>query len=612
MAQGNVTQANGHSYTTTNTGLKYRTTNSGNPLAHNDVDANFELLRAAVNGIISDIDGVVDKNVLTNVPAGAVFTDTVYTLPAATASTLGGIKVGANLSVDSAGTLQGAPTYTHPNHTGDVTSTGDGATVITDGAVTTAKIATGAITSTQLSSSVSTQLKVAKTVFVHVGNYYKNSTKYWASDLFNYNTTTGRYDARETIVLPFNDSEVPIAWGGYHTDSDAAIITEPFATVTAAARYVIHNHGSGCAIAIIVHGHVSWYGSYDTTGNEITDLHQWEAVEKLAIIGGRSDDTSGSHHSTFSSNGFSSARIDVNHTSTTYIYAPGCWLRGARFLIEGICFTHKHATDPRKHLRGFRVGGEGRMFHAVTSVRMNALDQNSSLNDYFYPWEFGEGGGVYFSSGSNQPHEFWTQGNMTLFQANGAYILYSNNANSNQVYLHNVSSGASIRMFECSGKADIHYKHSSVQLKTGTNVPAANINTAGFYHAFNNLNLTRWGSAPLYLPGNLQTSITQLGGTSNGTATNINTANVGGNFNYSDVASGSARTNYLATTTPSYYGTSYPSNTLYGKFTTEANNSSLSKSTLVGDGSTQNFKSAPTTRTGTGGTSSASAPYSDQ
>jgi len=33
-----------------------------------------------------------------------------------------------------------AAAYTHPNHTGDVTSTGDGATVITDNAVTSAKI----------------------------------------------------------------------------------------------------------------------------------------------------------------------------------------------------------------------------------------------------------------------------------------------------------------------------------------------------------------------------------------------------------------------------------------------------------------------------------------
>ena len=39
----------------------------------------------------------------------------------------------------------GANNYSHPNHTGDVTSTGDGATVISVGAVTTAKIADGAV-----------------------------------------------------------------------------------------------------------------------------------------------------------------------------------------------------------------------------------------------------------------------------------------------------------------------------------------------------------------------------------------------------------------------------------------------------------------------------------
>lgn len=609
MAQGNVNQASGHVYSTSNTGLKYRTTNSGNPLAHNDVDANFELLRLALNGLVSDHASQATDLIALSSSVGSNDTDI-----SALQVSLGNVQVSLGNVRVSLGNVQASVATNANSISTNATNIGSNATNITniiDG-TTAVPIADGAITLNKLDSNISTQLKVSKTVFVHVGNYYKNSTKYWASDLFNYNTTTGRYDARETTVLPFNDSEVPIAWGGYHTDSDAAIITEPFATVTAAARYVIHNHGSGCAIAIIVHGHVSWYGSYDTTGNEIKDLHQWEAVEKLSITGGRSDDTTGSHYSIFQGNGFSSARIDVNHTSTSHIYAPGCWMRGARIFIEGICFTHKHATDPRKHLRGFKIGGEGRMFHTATSVRMNALNQNSSLNDYFYPWEFGEGGGVYFSSGSNNPHEFWTQGNMTLFQANNAYILYSNNANSNQVYLHNVSSGASIRMFECQSKGDIHYKHSSVQLKTGTNVPATNINTAGFFHAFNNLNLTRWGSTPLYLPGNLQTAVTQLGGSSTGTTTQINTANTGGNFNYSEVALGSARTNYLATTTPSYYGASYPSNTLYGKFTTQANNSSLSKSTLVGDGSTQNFKSAPTTRTGTGGTSSASAPYSDQ
>ena len=46
--------------------------------------------------------------------------------------------------------------YTHPNHTGDVTSTGDGATVIADSAVTTAKIADDAVTAAKLADTAVT------------------------------------------------------------------------------------------------------------------------------------------------------------------------------------------------------------------------------------------------------------------------------------------------------------------------------------------------------------------------------------------------------------------------------------------------------------------------
>jgi hypothetical protein len=118
-----------------------------------------------------------------------------YTLPTASATVLGGIKIGSGLSIDgngvvttteqanaiesikvngdaltvttkavdiliTTGTLDGtikingtdiavaglesgayAAAYVHPNHTGDITSTGDGATVITNKAVTLAKMA---------------------------------------------------------------------------------------------------------------------------------------------------------------------------------------------------------------------------------------------------------------------------------------------------------------------------------------------------------------------------------------------------------------------------------------------------------------------------------------
>lgn len=123
MAQGNVGQSSGHQYTTNDTTLKYRTTNSGNPLQHDSVDANFDILRKAVNGLVSDISGVAGKTVLTDVPAGAVFTDTAYN---------------------------------HPNHSGDVTSVGDGATTIANGAVTEAKIGPGAVTNTKIATGAVT------------------------------------------------------------------------------------------------------------------------------------------------------------------------------------------------------------------------------------------------------------------------------------------------------------------------------------------------------------------------------------------------------------------------------------------------------------------------
>ena len=44
--------------------------------------------------------------------------------------------------------------YTHPNHTGDVTSVGDGATTISNNAVTTVKILNEAVTDDKLSTTL--------------------------------------------------------------------------------------------------------------------------------------------------------------------------------------------------------------------------------------------------------------------------------------------------------------------------------------------------------------------------------------------------------------------------------------------------------------------------
>jgi hypothetical protein len=59
-----------------------------------------------ISGLQTSLDGKVDDSqVLTNVPSGAKFTDTVYSLPVATGSTLGGVKEGGHISIDGNGLM---------------------------------------------------------------------------------------------------------------------------------------------------------------------------------------------------------------------------------------------------------------------------------------------------------------------------------------------------------------------------------------------------------------------------------------------------------------------------------------------------------------------------
>ena len=113
--QENVLQATGHAHTTSETGIKYRTTNNGQPLAHADVDNNFEILRKAINGLVADIDAVAKVDI----PAGAVFTDTIYTLPTATGSVLGGVKIGNGITISN-GVIAG-PTFAYNSSTKTLT-----------------------------------------------------------------------------------------------------------------------------------------------------------------------------------------------------------------------------------------------------------------------------------------------------------------------------------------------------------------------------------------------------------------------------------------------------------------------------------------------------------
>lgn len=66
------------------------------------------------NGNASSANIVNGHTVNSDVPANAKFTDTVYTLPAATSSILGGVKIGSGITVAADGTISAASSYTLP------------------------------------------------------------------------------------------------------------------------------------------------------------------------------------------------------------------------------------------------------------------------------------------------------------------------------------------------------------------------------------------------------------------------------------------------------------------------------------------------------------------
>ena len=60
--QGKVQQEDGHAFSSTDTKIRYRTENSGSPLEHAQVDANFEVLRKAANGLVEDIEQIYNSS----------------------------------------------------------------------------------------------------------------------------------------------------------------------------------------------------------------------------------------------------------------------------------------------------------------------------------------------------------------------------------------------------------------------------------------------------------------------------------------------------------------------------------------------------------------------
>ena len=147
-----------------------------------------EMLRAAQEQITAQLDSLQQqaddlKTAIDNVESGSFYTKSEvdalvkpYSLPAATSTTLGGIKVGDNLSIDASGRLSGAAPYALPAAT---TSTlggvkaGSNLTVYADGTLALGKSGvTGALGYTPAQVTAGTYDLTAGSSYLATGALY--------------------------------------------------------------------------------------------------------------------------------------------------------------------------------------------------------------------------------------------------------------------------------------------------------------------------------------------------------------------------------------------------------------------------------------------------------
>jgi hypothetical protein len=107
-------------------------------------------------------------------PGEVIYTTDTKSLFVHDGTTAGGTEIGSLSSLATVATsgsyndLSNTPTipaaYTHPNHSGDVTSVADGATTISNNAVTTVKINNNAVTTDKINNEAVTGVKLATTL----------------------------------------------------------------------------------------------------------------------------------------------------------------------------------------------------------------------------------------------------------------------------------------------------------------------------------------------------------------------------------------------------------------------------------------------------------------
>lgn len=347
---------------------------------------------------------------------------------------------------------------------------------------------------------------VAKSLIIHVGNYYdKTGTKQWANDLTGYNSSTDTYGPRVSFSVSFSDADHPLGWGNNHFDINSSHIIEPFATLSAAARFAVQNFGADISVMFIIHGQISWIRESDLVGYpsyKVKDIGNWAAFANVCIIGGApgNKNITGSHKTTFSENGATVGRIDFDKTQMTQTKLAN-WFRGPAVQIEGINFvfncaaasneTNVNAADVKMR---WSKGTGGGGFHNIRNIRMRC--NSGALNGYFYPFEHNEQANQYI----HHSVELSINRNMTICEVknSGSCMFFPTSAGT--LFIHADSSGRQIRTggvfdrgtFVLGGSGSFKYSSSSV--------PDTNLNTFGFGGGFGFAAAYKGGN--YYLSGN--------------------------------------------------------------------------------------------------------------
>lgn len=469
-------------------------------------------------------------------------------------------------------------------------------------------VSTGKLKTTG-TGAIDVQNIVRKNVIIHVGNYQRQGTKYWGSDLLGFGG--GMYGPRITDVVQFaGNSNHPDPYFGYYSSGSSDEVIEPFATVVAGARYCLHNHGSDVSVVFLIHGHVAWSGDYDmiTGSYPILDVNNWTPFLNVGITAGIHPDNTGSgsdYLNCYSNGDGGAARIDVDHGQAKYSMPPGMWFRAPTMYMSGINFVIHNCRDT-VHVKPDFEGGKGAGgFHELRGLKWQLVGGNR-----FTPYRMGSN--FYFSSGGNMPHEIHTTtADIYPFEINRAHGIYSNNSTSNGLYLSSDKDNCGIIFCSANGAGTFfHFKMSQCYSRAGSTFSTAEESirqTAGYSTMIfqgndvtttdeNGVLLHRPGGAPqTWLPGDGNTMYQRPDG-------GESTAYQAEGYYW-----GSAWDDVQGTTSTTRGDTA---NLLENRMTSNwSSRASLAPAVISGN---SNLKSSPAARQGTGGTDPAFAPYSDQ